>query len=74
MEEKLFLQILHRKKGFAILTKSLVKIGITKTFCYNNEMFSSVNKTFGCNSKIFGCSNIFFVVPNFVAVTKRFFP
>jgi len=38
-------------------------------------MFSSVNKTFGCCSKIFGCSyKNLFVVPNFVAVTKPFFP
>ena len=66
---------LHGKKGFVILTKSFVQIGITKTFCYNNKMFSSVNKTFGCCSKIFGCSNKFLsVVPNFNAVTKPFFP
>jgi len=31
------------KKDFVILTKSFVKIGITKTFSYNNKMFSSVN-------------------------------
>jgi len=55
-------------------TKSLVKIGITKIFCYNNKMFSSINKTFGCCSKIFGYSNKnIFVAPNFVAVTKPFF-
>ena len=36
----------HGKKGFVILTESFVKIGITKTFCYNNKMLSSVNKTF----------------------------
>ena len=46
----------REKKGFVILTKSFVKIEITKTFCYN-KMFSFVNKTFGCCSKIFGCSN-----------------
>jgi len=46
-----------RAKGFVILTKSFVKIWITKTYCYNNKMFSSVNKTFGCCGKIFGCSN-----------------
>jgi len=32
-------------KGFVIPTKSFVKIGITKTFSYN-QMFSSINKTF----------------------------
>jgi len=38
-------------------------------------MFGSINKTFGCCGNIFGCSNkILFVVPNFVAVTKPFFP
>jgi len=64
----------HGKKGFVIIKKSFVKIGITKTFCYN-KMFSSVNKTFGCCTKMFGCSNKnLTVVPNFVAVTKPFFP
>ena len=63
----------RKKKGFVIPTKSFVKIGITKIFCYN--MFSSINKTFGCCSKIFGWSNKnSFVVPNFVTVTKPFFP
>jgi len=62
-------------KGFVIPTKSFVKIRIAKIFCYNNKMFSSINKTFGCCGKIFGCSNKkLFVVPNFVAVTKPFFP
>jgi len=65
----------HGIKGFVILTKSFVKIGITKIFYYNNKMFSSINKTFGCCSKNFGRSNQkkIFVVPNFVAVTKPFF-
>ena len=59
---------------FVIPTKSFVKIGITKIFCYNNKMFSSIDKTFGCCSKIFGCTNKkIFVVPNFVAVTKPCF-
>jgi len=40
----------HGIKGFVIPTKSFVKIGMTKIFCYNT-MFSSINKTFGC------CSN-----------------
>jgi len=65
---------IHGIKGFVIPTKSYVKIGITKIFCYN-KMFSSINKTFGCCSIIFGCSNkkdIFFV-PNFVAITNLFF-
>jgi len=67
--------ILHGKKGFVIPTESLVKIGIAKIFCYNNKIFSSINKTFGCCGKIFDCSKKkIFVVPNFVAVTKPFFP
>jgi len=45
-----------RKKGFVIPSKSFVKIGITKIFCYSNKMFGSINKTFGCCGKIFGCS------------------
>jgi len=61
-------------KGFVIPTKSFVKIGITKIFCYNNKMFSSIHQTFGCCSKIFGCSiKKLVVVPDFVAVTKLFF-
>ena len=53
--------LMHGERGFVILTKSFVKIGITKTFCHNNKMFRSVNKTFGCCSKIFGCSNKNFI-------------
>jgi len=64
----------HGKKGCVILTKSFVKIGVTNTFCYNNKMFSSVNKTFGCCSEILvAATKILSVVPNFVAVTKSFF-
>jgi len=65
--------MIHGIKGFVIPTKSFVKIGLAKIFCYNNKMFSSINKMFGCCSKIFDCSNKNFVVPNFVAVTKPFF-
>jgi len=54
------------KKGFVVLTKSFVKIGIAKTFCYN-KMFSSINITWVAATKIL------FVVPNFVAVPKLFF-
>jgi len=50
----LMLKTTRKKKGFVIPTKSFVKIGITKIFCYNNKMFSSINKTIGCCSKIFG--------------------
>jgi len=44
----------YGKKGFVVPTKSFGKTGITKIFCYNNKIFSSINKTFGCGSKIFG--------------------
>jgi len=68
------------KKGFIIPTKSFVKLGITKKFCYN-KMFGSINKMIGTFNKTFGCCGKFlvaatkkiFVVPNFVAVTKQFF-
>jgi len=43
--------LIHGVKGFVIPTKSFVKIGITKIFCYINKLFSSTNKTFGCCSK-----------------------
>jgi len=42
---------LHGIKGFVIPTKSFVKIGTTKIFCYNNKMFRSVNKTFDAAAK-----------------------
>jgi len=64
----------HGIKGFVIPTTSFVRIGIRKIFCYNNKMFSSINKTFGCCSKILvAATKQLFVVPNFVAVTKPFF-
>ena len=66
--------ILHGKKDFVVLTKSYVKIGITRTFCYNSNRFSSVNKTFGCCSKIFGCSNKKFnCCPKFCCRNKTIF-
>jgi len=63
-----------RYKSFGIPTKSFLKIGITKIFCYNSKMFSFIDKTFGCSSKIFGYCNKKKIVRNFVAVTKPFFP
>jgi len=62
------------KRVLSYYQNHFLNIGIAKTFCCNNKMFSSVNKTFSCCSKIFGCSNSFFVVvPNFVAVPKPLF-
>jgi len=43
----------RKKKGCVIPTKSFVKIGMTKVFCYNNKRFSSINETSGCCSKSF---------------------
>jgi len=63
----------HGKKDFVVLTKSFVKIGITKTFCYINKMFSSVNKSFGCCRKIFGCSNKKFIRCQFCCRNKSIF-
>jgi len=51
----------HGIKGLVIPPKSFVKIGITKIFCYNKKMLSSIKKTFGCCSKIFGGSNEIFI-------------
>jgi len=67
--------IKHGIKGFVIPTKSFVKIGITKIFCYNNRMFSSINRTFVAAAKfLVEPTKKIFVVPNFVAVTMRVGP
>ena len=64
----------HGKKGFVILTKSFVKIGITKTFCYNNKVLSSVNKSLVAAANFLAAATkILSVVPNYVAVRKPFF-
>jgi len=64
----------HGKKGFVIPTKSFVKMGITKIFCYNNKMFGSPNKTFGCCGIIFGCGNKHFICcPLFCCRNKTIF-
>jgi len=63
----------HGKKGFVIPTKSFVKIGIAKIFCYNNKMFGSINKTFGCCGKIFGYRNKNFIYPLFYCRYKTIF-
>jgi len=62
----------HGKKGFVVLTKSFVKIEITKTFCYN-KVFSSINKTFVAAANFLVEATKNSLVPNFVAVTKPFF-
>jgi len=58
------------KKGFVIPTKSFVKIGITKIFCHNNKMFSSINKTFGCCGKIAAASRVRLELPKLLALSK----
>ena len=62
--------VFSRKKCFVIPTKSFVKIGIAKVFCYN-KMFTSINKLFG--SFLVEAIKNSFAVPNFVPVTKPFF-
>jgi len=63
-----------RKKGFVIPAKSSVKIKVTKIFCCNNKMLSSINKRLVAAAKfLVEATKNSFVVPNFVAVTKPFF-
>jgi len=42
----------HGKKGFVIPTKSFVKIGITKIFCYNNKRLVAAVKFLVAATKI----------------------
>jgi len=61
------------KNGFVIPTKSFVKIGIKKVFCYN-KMFGSITKRLVAAAKLLvAATKILFVVFNFVAVTKPLF-
>jgi len=65
---------MHGIKGFVIPTKLFFKIGITKIFCYNNKMFSSINNRLVAAAKfLFAGTKNSFVVPNFVDVTEPFF-
>jgi len=64
----------HGKKGFVILTKSFVKIGITKTFPYNKKCLVLSTKRLVAAAKfLVAATKILSVVPDFVAVTKPFF-
>jgi len=65
----------HGIKGFVTPTKSFVKIGITKIFCYNNKMrlvLSTKHLVAAAKFLVAATKNLI-VVPNFVAVTKPFF-
>jgi len=66
----------HRIKGFVIPTKSFDKIGMAKIFCYNNKMFSSISakRLVAAAKFLIAATKKIFVVPNFVALTKPFFP
>jgi len=65
----------RKKKGSVIPTKSFVKIGITKIFSYNNKMLFLSTKRLVAGVKVLvAATKILFVVPNFVVVTKSFFP
>ena len=64
----------HGKKGFVIPTKSFVKIGITKIFCYSNKcLVLSTKRLVAAANFLVAATKILFVVPNFVAITKPFF-
>jgi len=56
---------MHGKGGLVIPTKSFVKIGITKLFCYNNKKFSSIKKRLVAAAKfLIEATKNSFVVPN----------
>ena len=62
------------KKGFVILTKSFVKIGITKTFFTTTKCLVLPTKRLVAAAKfLVAATKILSVVPNFVAVTKPHF-
>jgi len=60
-----------RKKGFVIPTKSFVKIGITKIFCYNNKMFGK--RLVAAAKFLVAATKILFVVSNFCCRNKTIF-
>jgi len=65
----------HGKKGFVIPTKSFVKIGITKIFVTTTKCLNLSTKRLVAAAKfLVEATKNSFVVPNFVAVTKPFFP
>jgi len=67
--------LLHGKKGFVILPKSLVKIGITKNFVTTTKCLVLSTKRLVALAKfLVAATKNLSVVPNFVAVTKSFFP
>ena len=63
----------RKKKGFVILTKSFVKIGITKYFATTKWLVLSKKRLVAAAKFLVAATKILFVVPNFVAVTKPFF-
>jgi len=68
-------QDLHGIKGFVMPTKSFVKIGITKIFCYKTKCLVLSTKRLVAAAKfLVAATKKILVVPNFVAITKPFFP
>jgi len=66
---------IHGKKGFVTLTKSFVKIGITKIFCYTTKcLVLSTKRLISAGKFLVAATKILSVVPNFDAVTKLFVP
>jgi len=65
----------HGIKGFVIPTKSFVKIEITKIFVTTTKCLVLSKTRLAAAAKfLVAATKNLFVVPNFVAVTKPFFP
>jgi len=64
------------KKGFVIPTKSFVKIGVAKKYYFvTTKCLVVLTKRLVAAAKfLVAATKNLFVVPNFVAVTKPFFP
>jgi len=64
----------HGIKGFVIPTKSFVKIGIKSILLQKNCLVLSTKRLVAAAKFWVAATKSLFVVPNFVAVTKPFFP
>jgi len=64
----------HGKKGFVIITKSFVTIGIEKHFVTTTKcLVLSTKRLVDAAKLLVAATKALFVVPNFVAVPKPFF-
>jgi len=64
----------HGIKGFCIPTKSFVTIRITKIFCYNNKMFSSIKKRLVAAAKFLVVATKKMLSLNLLPEQNHFFP